>query len=324
MKWEKEKGFELIKLNLKNDYEGRVEATLFKRTAKKDEQKAILYLHGFVDYFFQIPLAGWANELGFNFYALELRKYGRSMLAHQAPNMFRNYTEYFEEIDMAVEAIKKSDKNRRLVLMGHSTGGLLSALYAHHRLENKEIDALILNSPFFDFNIPVLVKKIILPVMAFLGKLKPNIVSPEGLATGYPESIHKDYHGEWDFDQRYKPVEGFPINFGWIRGIYKAQKVLHNGLDIPCPVLVMFSDKSVKPGKYREEMKTADAVLNVKDIEKYAGRIGKNVKKIAFTDGVHDLVLSRKDVRQKVYREMEKFLRENNLLKTGKFPMPGL
>ncbi len=69
----------------------------------------------------------------------------------------------------------------------------------------------------------------------------------------------------------------------------------------------------IKPGKYREAMKTADAVLNVKDIEKYAGRTGRNVKKIAFTDGIHDLILSHKDVREKVYRKMEDFLRKNDL-----------
>ena len=34
---------------------------------------------------------------------------------------------------------------------------------------------------------------------------------------------------------------------------------------------------------------------------------------VVIKDGVHDLVLSRKDVREKVYREMESFLRENEL-----------
>ncbi len=309
--------FQAIKLKLKDDYEGEVVATLFKRNAKKDAGKAILYLHGFVDYFFQIHLADWANTLGFNFYALELRKYGRSLLPHQKPNMFRDYKEYFEEIDLAVKQIKEEDGNKTLVFMGHSTGGLLSSLYAHHFRDKNNIDALILNSPFFDFNKPPLIKKLVLPLMAFIGRRNPDILSPEGLATGYPKSIHKDHYGEWDFDQRYKPVEGFPINLGWINGIYRAQKDLQKGLDIQCPVLVMFSDESVKPGKYREAMRTADAVLNVKDIEKYASGLGKNVRKIIVKDGVHDLILSRKEVREKVFQIMENFLRENGLAGKG-------
>jgi len=198
--------------------------------------------------------------------------------------------------------------------MGHSTGGLLLSLYAHHHRQEKTIDALILNSPFFDFNVPVFIKKLIMPLMAFIGQKKPHLSSPEGLATGYPKSIHKDHYGEWDFDQRYKPVEGFPINLGWVNGIYQAQKELQRGLDIQCPVLVMFSTKSVKPGKYREAMKTADAVLNVKDIEKNAGKIGKNVKKVSIHEGVHDLLLSRKDVREKAFLEIETFLRENKII----------
>ena len=76
----------------------------------------------------------------------------------------------------------------------------------------------------------------------------------------------------------------------------------------------MFSTKSVKPGKYREAMKTADAVLNVKDIEKNAGKIGKNVKKVSIHEGVHDLLLSRKDVREKAFLEIETFLRENKII----------
>ncbi|NOX86557.1 MAG: alpha/beta hydrolase [Chlorobi bacterium] len=312
----KNEGFQLEKLKLKDDYEGRVEATLFKRNAKTVTKKAILYIHGFVDYFFQVPLADWANQLGFNFYALELRKYGRSMLDHQKPNMFRHYSEYFEEINEAVKVIKEKDKNKTLILMGHSTGGLLSSLYAHHYRQEQVINGLILNSPFFDFNLPA-IKKLVVPVMAAFGRVKPEAISPEGLKKGYPESLHKDYYGEWDFDERYKPIKGFPINFGWINGIYQAQKKLQKGLDIQCPVLVMFSTTSVKPGKYREEMKTADAVLNVKDIEKYADGLGKNVKKAAIEDGVHDLILSRKDVREKVYQTMESFLRENGFIQAG-------
>jgi len=318
MDWETKNGFQVKKLNLENDYEGRVEATLLKRNAEKESEKAMLYIHGFVDYFFQVPLAVWANKLGFNFYALELRKYGRSILDHQKPNMFKHYTEYFEEIGETVRLIRENDKNTTLVLMGHSTGGLLSSLYAHHHRQEQTIDALILNSPFFDFNMSSAVKKTALPLMAFLGRINPDISSPGGLSTGYPMSIHKNHYGEWDFDLRYKPVEGFPINLGWVNGIYKAQKELQKGLDIQCPVLVMYSSKSVKSGKYNPAMQTADAVLNVKDIEKYADRLGDKVKKVTIRNGTHDLLLSKVDVRQNVYQEMEKFLRENKLLKTGK------
>jgi len=310
---DKEKQFSITKLNCKDDYEGRVEATLLEKKTEKNKGKAMLYVHGFVDYFFQYELADWANKLGFNFYAIDLRKYGRSILPHQKPNNFKSYKEYFEELDLAVDFIKNTQGNDKLVLMGHSTGGLITSLYAHHNSSKNNIDALILNSPFFDFNMPSSVKKFALPLIAALGKVFPEIPSPAGLKPGYAESLHKDYSGEWDFDINYKPIAGFPVNLGWVNGIYTAQQELQKGLNIHVPVLVMHASKSVKPGNYNPEMHTADSVLDVKDIERYASVIGKNIEVVVIKDGIHDLVLSNKNIRAIVYNTMQAFLQKIKL-----------
>ncbi len=308
MDWDKEHGFSVQKLRLKDDYEGITEAHLIERKAKSRSQKAILYIHGFIDHFFQNNIADWANDLNINFYALCLRKYGISLLPHQKPNMVRCLSEYFEEVDMAIDIIRKKDKNTSLILLGHSTGGLISSLYAHYHKNDNIIDALILNSPFFDFNKPAWFKKSVLPVIAAIGNKFPNIPSPEGLKDGYAKSIHSSYYGEWDFNLDYKPIQGYKVNLGWIAAIYYSQRKLHNGLDISCPILLMYSSKSVIPGNYNESMQTADAVLNVADISKYGDVIGKQVKKVEIEDGLHDLVLSKKEVREIVFKEMTDFV----------------
>lgn len=293
---------------LKNDYQGEVVATL---SIKKDEvasAKAILYLHGFVDYFFQEELADWANSAGFNFYALDLRKHGRSILPHQSPNHFRKHTEFFEEIDLAVHFIWNIEKNDKLILMGHSTGGLIASLYTDQVKDKGLIDALILNSPFFDFNVGNF-KKILLPLFSIFGSLTPELNTPERLASGYGKSVHKNFFGEWNYDLKLKPIDGFPIKFGWLRAIFQAQNEVKKGLHIQCPVLVMHSSKSVKPGKYNPSMQEADAVLNVEDIKKYAGKLGNNVRTIEIENGMHDLILSKAAVRAIVYLEMEAFIR---------------
>ncbi len=311
MEKQKENGFIFHTLELKPDDEGKVVATLIERKTKEAANKAILYLHGFNDYFFQDHLADWANNLGFNFYALELRKYGRSILPHQKPNNFRDIREYFEETDLAVAQIREKDKNKKLVLMGHSTGGLIVALYAHdHRNDNRS-DALILNSPFFEFNVSVFLKKTFIPLMVTLAGSFPGLPSPVGLDKGYGYSLHKSHNGEWDYDLKLKPDAGFKIYAGWIKGIYTAQKELQQGLDIQCPVLVMYSAKSVKPGNYRPEMQDADAVLNVKDIERFSHVIGKKIERTSFEGGLHDLLLSKKPVREKIFQTMEDFLKKN-------------
>jgi alpha-beta hydrolase superfamily lysophospholipase len=247
-----------------------------------------------------------------NFYALELRKYGRSILPHQKPNDFRDYHEYFEDIDSAIDFIKSKDKNEKLVFMGHSTGGLLAALYADEHKNDHPIDLVILNSPFFEFNIPVLLKKTFLPLMTALGKNFPGITSPVGLDKGYGFSLHISHFGEWDYDLSLKPDAGFKIHASWIRAIHLAHKKLQQGLDIPCPVLVMYSGKSVKPGNYKPEMQGADSVLNVKEIEAFSKGLGKKVQQKSFDGGVHDLLLSAPEVRERVFKAMTEFIEINN------------
>ncbi len=308
MDWESDHGFSTIKLELKDDYEGRAEATLIYRKTKRPSSKAILYVHGFVDYFYQLELADWANNNGYNFYAVDLRKYGRSMLPHQKPNHLRNIEEYYEELDRAVEVIRKKDRNNFLALMGHSTGGLITALYAHDRAAEKSVDALILNSPFLEFNAPAILLKTAIPLFASMGKSFPEMNSPLTLDEGYPKSLLKDYYGEWDFDEKMKPVKGFKIHFGWIRAIYKAQRRLQKGLDIACPVLLLHSSASIKPGKYNDGMQTADAVLNVEHMKKYGPGLGSRVELVEIREGKHDLVLSNEKARKFAYYKMKTFL----------------
>ena len=308
MDWDQAYNFEVQTLDLDKDYEGEVTATLISRKPEQITHKAIIYIHGFVDYFFQRHLADWANDSGFNFYALDLRKHGRSILKHQKPNMVHSLNEYFEEIDMAFDIIRNIDGNDFVVMIGHSTGGLTSCLYLDSR--DDKADALILNSPFFEFNKPSWFKKVVIPVIAMVGKVFPSIPSPEGLAEGNSLSIHKNFHGEWDYDLELKPLSGFEINFGWISAIYFGQKKLQNGLNIKCPVLLMYSDNSVVPGRYRKEMHTADAVLNVEDIKRHASKPGKNVTSVEIAGGRHDLILSLKKVKEKVFAVMSDFVRK--------------
>ena len=82
--------YERRTIDLGSDDEGPVVATLVRRLAERRTGRAVLYVHGFVDYFFQTHLADFFAERGWDFYALDLRKYGRSLLAHQTPNFCRD------------------------------------------------------------------------------------------------------------------------------------------------------------------------------------------------------------------------------------------
>ncbi len=79
----------------------------------------MLYLHGFIDYFFQRHLADFYVDLGFDFYALDLRKYGRSLRPHQTPNYIESLSDYFPEIEEAVRIVRDVDGHDTLLLNGH-------------------------------------------------------------------------------------------------------------------------------------------------------------------------------------------------------------
>ena len=102
---------------------------------------------GYIDYFFQSHLGAQFIANGFDFYALDLRKYGRSLLAHQHPNYCKDIAEYFEEITFAIRQIHESSNGDRF-LLGHSTGGLIASNYMNDGQEKELIKGLILNSPF--------------------------------------------------------------------------------------------------------------------------------------------------------------------------------
>ena len=55
-------------------------ATLVQPACRAAHHRAVLHVHGFADYFFQTVAADCWVERGYDFYALDLRKYGRSLL----------------------------------------------------------------------------------------------------------------------------------------------------------------------------------------------------------------------------------------------------
>jgi alpha-beta hydrolase superfamily lysophospholipase len=296
-------GFEARTLHFPDDYDGPVRATLVRRMASAPTDRAVLYLHGFIDYFFQAHLAEEFNAHDYNFYALDLRKYGRSMEGARHPSCCRNVREYYPDITAALKIMAEEDGNTFVVLNGHSNGGLIASLYAAEGSRRGDIKALVLNSPFFDFNVPP-AAKIVSGIIARFGKLIPFASIKGGVSELYPMSIHKDYHGEWDFDLRLKPVKGFPAYLGWIRATRSAQARVRRGLEIACPVLVMYSDRSVYGKEWSEEFHRGDAVLNVADIREGARHLGPNVTEVEIKGGMHDLTLSQKGVREHAFTEM--------------------
>ena len=101
--------FEQLTLLLGTDAEGDVVATLVRSRPRAAALAPlvdvdVLYVHGWSDYFFQTDLARFWNRLGARFYALDLRKYGRSMRQGQTPGYVASLDEYDADIAAALDA----------------------------------------------------------------------------------------------------------------------------------------------------------------------------------------------------------------------------
>ena len=317
-----------------------------KRTdslAAKSAHGIILYVHGYNDYFFQRELAEKADSAGYAFFAIDLHYCGRSLMPGDARGDMRNMREFFAELDYAVELARVITKERAeslalmseladtadttgrerrlldvsrradslpMVLMGHSQGGLLTAFYADQRPEEK-FAALVLNSPFFDFNFNWLVRNLAIPVVSEIAILLPDFSIGSSGNPNYAYSLDKKYYGEWLYNTEWKS-ESRPEQFlGWVRAIHKAQQELHRGFHINSPTLVMHGDCTEKGEEWSENYMHCDGVLDVEHIEKWAPKVGPNVKTETVAGGLHDLFLSRKAVRDEAYAKAFRFIDES-------------
>ncbi len=296
--------YEALTLPLRDDEEGEVLATLVRRRAPEPTRRAVLYLHGFIDYFFQTHLADFFVDQGYDFYALDLRKYGRSIRPHQTANYVTSLAVYAEEIDAAVELIR--EEHDLLLVNAHSTGGLIAALWAHHR--PGEVDGLFLNSPFLDLRATWVERHVLAPGGDLLARASPKSPVPAGLNPYYAQSIHRNWRGRWDYDLDWKPAEGFPVRAAWLAAIRRGQRSMVRGLGIEVPILVMSSTRSHTPRAWDDVLRTSDAILDAESIAQLAPRLGRHVTIVRIDGGMHDLVLSADPVRARVFDELGRWM----------------
>ena len=125
----------------------------------------------------------------------------------------------------------------------------------------------------------------------------------------YTQSLHRDHHGEFDFNLEWKPVESYPVYAGWLRAVRRGHAELHRGLDVPAPRLVMSSATSAWPTVMGDDVHRNDVVLDVEQIRRWAPSLGRHVTSIAVEGARHDVVLSLPEARAQVYGALDAWLR---------------
>ena len=306
-----------IPLGADPDEEGEIVATLIRRgeaSSASSAKHAVLAVHGYTDYFFNTELADAFTARGFAFYALDLRKCGRSWREGQTPHFTTDLAHYDHELEKAAAVIAKETADAKILAYGHSAGGLIVPLWLD-RVRRRDatstlgIAGLVLNSPFFDLHGPAILRAALTSAaVGAASRLGSKRVLRGTTDGGYGTSLHRDYGGEFDFNLAWKPLGGFPVTVGWIHAIRRGQTQLHRGLDVGVPNLILRSDRSIAETKDPAAMQRGDAVLDVTQIARWAGCIGNRTTIVPVADAKHDVFLSLAEPRQVAYRELAAWL----------------
>jgi alpha-beta hydrolase superfamily lysophospholipase len=316
--------FEQLTLDLGTDEQGPVVATLVRALPPEQEwwdrvrgQRRlldgvdVLYVHGWSDYFFQKRLARFWTSRGARFFALDLRKYGRSLREWQTPGYIADLAIYDQDIGAALEAMGRglggNESARRLVLFGHSTGGLTLSLWASRH--PGIADAVVLNSPWLEFQFAP-ARAALAPVVELQARIRPMEVAPQvdlGYYTRAQQEV-ADPDDPMEIDTAWRPVQTMAVYAGWLHAILTGHKTVAAGLSISAPVCVLLSARFVPPTRWSEELTSADSVLVVDDIARAALRLGPSVTVERIDGALHDVFLSRHAAREEAYARLDRWV----------------
>lgn len=312
-------GYQQATVHLGEDAEGEIVATFVRKDPSKltlqerwrrwhfsvrGHRLAIMYVHGWNDYFYRRHASEYWESLGIPFYAVDLRKFGRSYRPYQTPGYIEDLHEYRLEFNaLRDQIVKEQGKDVRILMIAHSQGGLSASLWVNAEHPH-HVEALALNSPWLELQDNRMFRLLSTPVVQMYRLRGGKTVMPMRDPGFYARCIKRSTGGEWDYlDHPLNPGVEFLTRAGWMQAIYNGQDEIAKNLDIQIPVLVCTSDKSMMlQSTWDEGMREADSVLDITAIRQAALHLGDVVALATIRGGLHDLSMSKPDARRKYFR----------------------
>jgi len=309
---------QVLELGTDPDGEGQIAAVLVRRVPRTGEatRGAVLYVHGFSDYFFQTALADFFAERGLAFYALDLRKSGRARRGGQTAHYVSDLALCDDELERALAIVVQAHPELPVFVVAHSTGGLIAPLWLDRRRAADRVApvaGLVLNSPWFDLQGKPVLRGPVTQALRLLAKAQPlrEFKVKPGV---YGPTLHVSGTGEWNFDLNLKPLAGFPVTLGWLNAVRRGHARLHRGLDVGVPSLVLRSSRSDFSGRYLASSDNADTVLDVSQIARWAGCLGSETTVVPVDGARHDVFLSLPEPRERAYTILDGWLSQHRSL----------
>ncbi|WP_154605425.1 alpha/beta hydrolase [Arthrobacter sp. AQ5-05] len=287
----------------------------------------VLYIHGWSDYFYNTGLSEFFSSHGYDFYALDLHNHGRSLESAELGGYVDDLADYDDEILLAhqvianelyqgkakpegpaAESVHTNPIGRAaIILVGHSTGGLIAALWA--RKFPGKVSHLVLNSPWLEIHGGAAIRRAATPLVRPVADRRPLTRMRVPERTFYWRGISDEAYGDWHVDRHMRPPQAFPVRAGWMQAIMAAQREVAGGLALPMPALVLLSARSMLGPVWNEAMLHADVVLDVRALAFRALSLGSSVALERIDGALHEVFLSNKPVRDDAYNRLARWLR---------------
>lgn len=259
---------------------------------------AVVHVHGYNDYVFQRHVAEHLARRGYAFYGLDLRRCGRSRLPGQLPHFTTDLAEYHADLDAALAVARAA--HPRVAVAGHSTGGLVVALWAAARgAAPGGPDAVVLNSPWLALRGRAARRAVQVAAASVVGRVAPRVVLERGDVSAYQHRLHVSNGGPWEYDLALKPPGGFPVRAGWLRAVVRGQRAVRRGLGLAVPVLVCTSASSGPNRADNPDLARQETVLDLGRTWPLVPRLGADVELVRIDGAVHDLSLSDDEPRRR-------------------------
>lgn len=326
----------------------------------------VLYVHGWSDYFFQRHLAHFWTDRGARFYALDLRRYGRSLREGQLQGYVENLGDYDAEIALALAAmgrrvasaadappvgaaregspavgspaVRPTDAGQAgpgntgagntgqsarapgpahahdpstspLILFGHSTGGLVLSLWADRN--RGAADAVILNSPWLELQVSAPLRRALQHVVNLRSRFNPHDLALPQLDLGFYKQAQRmvaDPEEQALVNADWRPEHTLPVRSGWLHAILNGHGRIADGLDVGAPVCTLLSARSHFGLAWRDEMLSADTVIEVEGTARAALRLGSSVTVERIDGALHDVFLSETHARADAYARLDRWV----------------
>lgn len=268
---------------------------------------AVLHVHGYNDYFYQAELADWFGEQGLAFYAVDMRRSGRSLRPGDHPHDMRDIAEQGDDIEAALAAIAELHPGLPIIVHAHSTGGLAAAIWAADR-PHPALAGVILNSPLLGLHMSSR-DKVAARVLPLVVKLRPRAVVGDRPAI-YAKYLHVSGGGPAEFDVTWKTPRGVPARAQWVYAVTQAWKRIDAGLGIEAPLLVARSDSSGPERDDNPRLMEQDVVVDTDATAERTALLGPGARELVVRGGIHDLSQSSPEPRAAYFAGVASFIDE--------------